>query len=385
MRHDYCVDLPTIAGNTPVIYGTQDMWFAYRPDQYAATYAREEVLGKVGKLLKNVTYITQGTDFVNNAYTGAACAVLKSVSELQVRLAGGACKSDLQRKTRPAKRPCMPHFSSLSDEDLKRYLGLVEQSLKVRRHFDLLLWLQGDVQRFLPHEVMLAGWGDFRIGMIAHDIVSAVPGVRTARVSMESVSPLLASLFQRWIELGRAPYVLKVGAHGLEAPGGTLEGDLAYLPGGDLACLPGGDLGRALKSARSALIHGICDERGRHDCLYVLFSQQVMHNERARKVLDLLLPYLDTALRQVPQLRVEPAPAPEEAQGDAAEHGLSDREMEIMAWVKLGKTNQEIGMILDISAFTVKNHLKRIFRKLGVYNRMQAVSRFEAMISHVAN
>jgi transcriptional regulator EpsA len=269
----------------------------------------------------------------------------------------------------------MPRFSSLSDEDLKRYLGLVEQSLRVRRHFDLLLWLQGDVQSCLPHEIMLAGWGDFRLGMIAHDIVSALPGVRTARTTVESVSPLLSGLFARWIELGRVPYVIKAGEAGFPAA-------LASAEGGEGVA---GELGTALKSARSALIHGICDERGRHDCLYVLFAYGDVHDERARKVMDLLLPYLDTALRQVPQLRSDPGSAADEAAGehaDAGEHGLSDREMEIMAWVKLGKTNQEIGMILDISAFTVKNHLKRMFKKLGVYNRMQAVSRFETMISH---
>jgi transcriptional regulator EpsA len=285
----------------------------------------------------------------------------------------------------------MPRFSSLSDEDLKRYLGLVEQSLLVRRHFDLLLWLQGDVQRFLPHEVMLAGWGDFRLGMIAHDIVSALPGVRTARANVETVSPLLAGLFQRWIDLGRVPYVLSAGAGGFET-GGVVHVEGGAPDGHAVAGLPleigrvlEGELGRALKSARSALIHGICDERGRHDCLYVLFSRESGHDERARKVMDLLLPYLDTALRQVPQLRIEPEVNPEETLAEAAEHGLSDREMEIMTWVKLGKTNQEIGMILDISAFTVKNHLKRIFKKLAVYNRMQAVSRFEALLANVAN
>ena len=268
----------------------------------------------------------------------------------------------------------MPHFSTLSNADLKRYFALVEQALGVRRHFDLLLWLQGDVQHFLPHEIMIAAWGDFRLGLIAHDIVSALPGVRTERASAASVSPMLSGLFKRWIELGRKPFVLRVG-----------EGGFNF----DQTIL-GGELGGALKNVRSVLIHGICDERGRHDCLYVLFSAAGVHEDMARPTMEILLPYIDTALRQVPQLRTddtnltadEPIGAPSAAHSnghscDALEHGLSEREMEIMTWVKAGKTNQEIGMILDISAFTVKNHLKRIFKKLTVYNRMQAVSKFE--------
>ena len=55
--------------------------------------------------------------------------------------------------------------------------------------------------------------------------------------------------------------------------------------------------------------------------------------------------------------------------------GLSERETQIMAWVAMGKTNSEIGSILNISGFTVKNHMQRIFQKLNVFNRAQAVSK----------
>jgi DNA-binding CsgD family transcriptional regulator len=53
-----------------------------------------------------------------------------------------------------------------------------------------------------------------------------------------------------------------------------------------------------------------------------------------------------------------------------------------MDWVRMGKTNAEIGSILSISSFTVKNHLQHIFKKLDVYNRMQAVSKIERHPSH---
>lgn len=58
---------------------------------------------------------------------------------------------------------------------------------------------------------------------------------------------------------------------------------------------------------------------------------------------------------------------------------LSEREQEIMHWVGHGKTNLEIGMILGISQFTVKNHLQRIFRKIDVRNRAQAITRILAL------
>jgi DNA-binding CsgD family transcriptional regulator len=52
-----------------------------------------------------------------------------------------------------------------------------------------------------------------------------------------------------------------------------------------------------------------------------------------------------------------------------------------MGWVCSGKTNVEIGLILDISSFTVKNHLQRIFKKLDVVNRSQAVAKMRGQVT----
>ncbi len=52
--------------------------------------------------------------------------------------------------------------------------------------------------------------------------------------------------------------------------------------------------------------------------------------------------------------------------------GLSPREAEILLWVAQGKSNAEVGMILKISAATVKKHLEHIYLKLGVESRNAA-------------
>jgi DNA-binding CsgD family transcriptional regulator len=52
---------------------------------------------------------------------------------------------------------------------------------------------------------------------------------------------------------------------------------------------------------------------------------------------------------------------------------LSPREHEVFHWLEMGKTNEEIGIVLGISHHTVKNHLERIFQKLGVHNRCEAI------------
>jgi DNA-binding NarL/FixJ family response regulator len=52
--------------------------------------------------------------------------------------------------------------------------------------------------------------------------------------------------------------------------------------------------------------------------------------------------------------------------------GLTPREAEILLWVAQGKSNFETGVILTISATTVKKHLVHVFEKLGVESRNAA-------------
>jgi DNA-binding CsgD family transcriptional regulator len=60
--------------------------------------------------------------------------------------------------------------------------------------------------------------------------------------------------------------------------------------------------------------------------------------------------------------------------GDLRALGLSPREAQVLAWVAEGKTNGEIGIILDMRPRTVAKHLERIFRKLGVETRTAAAA-----------
>jgi len=55
--------------------------------------------------------------------------------------------------------------------------------------------------------------------------------------------------------------------------------------------------------------------------------------------------------------------------------GLTPREAEILFWVAQGKTNFEIGTILQISPATAKKHLENIYGKLGTENRASATLR----------
>ncbi|MGH8762783.1 MAG: XrtB/PEP-CTERM-associated transcriptional regulator EpsA [Nitrosospira sp.] len=261
--------------------------------------------------------------------------------------------------------------SSLSDENLERYFRIIREGIAVRRHSDLLKWLQGEVQYYLPHEIMLAAWSDFGVNHFRHDLVSALPGVRTEHLNPENLSTfsgLLRGLYSCWVELGKIPYRLSIGVSGF------LSGDRH----------PQCAFGEALHGMRSLLIHGISDERGCQDCLYVVFSSNDNYNDSTLGAMENLLPYLDTALRRVaPLARPDHGlPRPANALKNRENHKLSAREIEVLHWVRIGKTNPEIASILGISTYTVKNHLRHIFKKLDVYNRTQAISKVNPASSH---
>jgi len=51
---------------------------------------------------------------------------------------------------------------------------------------------------------------------------------------------------------------------------------------------------------------------------------------------------------------------------------LTQREGEVLYWVSQGKTNRDVGEILELSPRTVNKHLEQIFVKMGVDNRTAA-------------
>src|SRR5690242_15735581 len=202
----------------------------------------------------------------------------------------------------------------LTAEHAERYTRIIEEGAAVRRHYDLLIWLQGELQYYLPHEIMLAAWGDFNSDHIQYDIASALLGVRTGRSNVEALSPLLRGLFSRWVALGKTPYTLTddesvflLEEHGLQCP-----------------------LGVALRGMRSALVHGISDKRGQHDCLYVVFSSRKKPNISVINAIKILLPYIDAAMGQVEPPMSNPGATSTLPNGKDNE--LSMQEMEILNW-----------------------------------------------------
>lgn len=78
------------------------------------------------------------------------------------------------------------------------------------------------------------------------------------------------------------------------------------------------------------------------------------------------------------QLVLDPQPAtptpPGTDDADAAPATLTGREIEVLDAASSGASRRAVGQRLHISEATVSNHLSRIYKKLGVTNRMAAVA-----------
>lgn len=61
------------------------------------------------------------------------------------------------------------------------------------------------------------------------------------------------------------------------------------------------------------------------------------------------------------------------AQAEPTDGGLSEREREILNLTAKGYTFPEIARLLDISVETIKTHVKRVYQKLAVHSKGEAV------------
>jgi transcriptional regulator EpsA len=239
----------------------------------------------------------------------------------------------------------------LSRLEQEYLLRAIESGLRVASLRQLFLWTQGQLQALLPHQLLAClrfapGGALLRLECL-HGTVLA-PDALAALAGRDGLAVRIA---RHCLQGGRLPAWL-------DGPGDAGEGGLHGLRG---------ELAGA--GFDSALVHGT-GQTAEGASVFVLFGLPMRPGARHAYFLECLVPHLHLALVRLPL----PAPA-----GRAPARALSVRETEIIGWLREGKSNDEMGRILGISGLTVKNHLQRIYRLLGVSNRAHALARCMAL------
>jgi transcriptional regulator EpsA len=217
--------------------------------------------------------------------------------------------------------------------------------------------VQGALQSLIAHEVLICGLQEGRQIALRVDSFSTAP-VDCARLNelFQQDMSLVPHLIRMWEE-NRCQAVLSQTERGPLA-GSALAREFSRL------------------GASHVLAHGTHDTSGQMTSFFVFSCRPGTVGAKQAYLADLVVPYLHAAW-----IRSQVAwPLDRGGANQAAMTGLlTPRETQILQWIYHGKSNIEIGMILDISPLTVKNHVQRTLRKLNVLNRTQAVGKALAL------
>jgi transcriptional regulator EpsA len=243
---------------------------------------------------------------------------------------------------------------------IESVFSALENAYNIKKHVEFFTWLQNDVAAFIPHQMLLAVWGNFNHQGTEHkplhyDLASGIDGINTRQFigTTKEANKCMTHLHHLWLANNRRWFALNYFSN--------TEFDFEFRKIFQDLTL----------GTHSLLVYGVSDLRGGNDCLYIFFSEQEkvqVHDT----VIQCLMPHIDHILRKIQHLDyVEHIGEPEFKFNMLR---LTERELEVIDWIKRGKSNQEIAVILEVSVNTIKSHIKRIFQKLNVSKRAQAVA-----------
>jgi transcriptional regulator EpsA len=245
-------------------------------------------------------------------------------------------------------------------------LRVVEAAPQVCRRHQFFVWSQGDFQRWLPHKLSICGSYDRDHRDVVFDIFNSIPVPDAVVQSMRNMrSEVIQAALAAWRRGRSQPTVVSLKRDVLPQPVTAALIELGY---------------------DQIMVHGLT-RPGRADELesFFMFAQpQAAYGEPALLALDMLLPCMHLTYQRVCVTERQIEAGRNTALGGAGQGlprrtPITEREREILLWVRDGLSNQQISEKLGISALTVKNHIQKILRKLGAANRAQAVAKAMTM------
>ena len=258
---------------------------------------------------------------------------------------------------------------SLAPEQSESLLRLIEASVQVSRRYQFYLWTQGDLQRLMQHKLSSCGAYDIGMRELAFDVLnSVVVAPELIAALSDGHSPVMTYLLTEW---------------------GKSRQQACWIDLTDFAALDAVAAGLCDIGYRCLLTHGASRPGRPNDMesFFVFGLPGAKPDDQSAYALNIMMPYLHATYLRVHTTEREMAVPGRAGRGGFSEPpgrarsavSITEREREILRWVRDGKSNQAIADELNISALTVKNHIQKILRKLTAANRAQAVAKAMSM------
>lgn len=240
------------------------------------------------------------------------------------------------------------HAMSLTDTQCLQFARFAEAAAEVCNEEDFKCLVTQHVQALLPHTRLFAASG--RVSFEHMEILHVV-GVNYPQDYLAGVQRLFhmrdRPAFGRWLRQRRAT-VLDLDQPGLE---------LSERERFEVAVVGQGRL----------VLHGVVDLSGHMGSFFSFAGVPLtLPAQPVAQMMALLVPALHAALSQIPKITSQ----------NQTLASLTKIEKQLLAWLAAGRSNAEIAQLRGKSPQTVRNQLHRLFAKLQVSSRAEAVSQF---------
>lgn len=206
-------------------------------------------------------------------------------------------------------------------------------------------WTRDHVRPVLPHEALACVHGlIYGVGISLDYLVTVDYPVEHLQAIRNASGHMDTPLASRWAEQ-KAPVFFDANYPTSDIPSKWLEHFKRH-------------------ELKNAAVDGVIDT---NNCIATYFSFHRLPNiDEAlfKQIFALLTPVLHQTFTRVIRNYKQSNTFP------TAHHNLlTNREVEIAAWISQGKSNNDIANLLQVTENTVRNHLSRIFQKTGCNNR----------------
>ncbi|MBF4989285.1 helix-turn-helix transcriptional regulator [Methylophilus sp. 14] len=249
---------------------------------------------------------------------------------------------------------------ALNEEQRALFMEVIEESLRLQHRSHLFNWLQRGFQCLLAHEVVIIGVRSLERASYDYEYLTSSRYFGDTQFDqvLNDEDGLVNEAFARWSKLGMPVFY---------------HTELTAQQYNHYA-VEHVDAERMLASElKRFVVHGFGNEHSRIATMVMFGRMSSPANAQTAHLLELLMPHLHCAIVKVTANKCPSVLSTTARNGRIKP--LSKRELEVLEWLQAGKTNWEIGNIMQVSPLTIKNHVQNILRKLDVENRSQAASK----------